>query len=298
MDRLEEAGYGIIAGLQTFRTAWLDPLAHGVSFLGDELFYLILLPGLYWVASRALALRLTVLFLLSIWLNEVLKAALDLPRPSPERVAVLELRETGGVPSGHAQGSLTVWGYLWARAGTPAGGHRWRLLGAVAVLLFLIGISRLYLGAHFPHDLLSGWLVGLVVLLAFLAAAPRVEAWLEAAPTWVWILLAVGVPLFLLVALSPEEGVPPAAALLGAGAGAVWERRRIRFGVKGPWGRRIVRLALGLAVAFGIWAGLAGVLAPLGDPGRALRYALLGFWVTGGAPWVFVRASLASREDA
>jgi membrane-associated phospholipid phosphatase len=296
LDRLLEPGYAAIAAFQSLRSEGLDALAYLASFVGDEPFYLLLLPALYWGLNRTLALRLTVLFLVSAWLNEGLKALLDQPRPSPERVAILEPRSTGGVPSGHAQGSVVVWGYLVARWPLASSTRRWPLLAVAAVVILLIGLSRLYLGTHFPHDVLGGWLVGGLLLLAVLGTGPRVEDRVRRVRPGTWAALALAGPLLLLLLVPVEEATAPAAALMGVGLGAVWERGRIRFSTEGTAWSRAGRLALGLLVALGIWAGLRGMLAPLGEPGRALRYALLGLWVTGGGPWLFVRLGLAGRE--
>jgi membrane-associated phospholipid phosphatase len=284
---LVQAGYPPIEWLQSFRTPLLDLAAHGASFLGDEPFYLVVLPVLYWAVSRRAALRLALLFLASAWLNAALKGLVDLPRPSPERVATLEPRASGGLPSGHAQNALVFWGYLASlrpRAGVVAG---------VGVVVLTIGVSRLYLGVHFPADLVVGWVVGGVVLAAFLRWedewARRLAAW----PAWGLLALAVAGPAVFLLLYRAHEALPAAATLLGAGVGAVWERRRLGFVVAGPLTHLAARLVVGLAVAVGIWAGLAGPMAPLGEGGRILRYALLGFWLTGGAPWVFMRLGWA-----
>lgn len=331
MSGLVEAGYGVIDALQGLRSGWLDALAHGVSFLGDEPFYLLLLPTLYWAVHRGVALRLILLFLFSAWLNEMLKAVLDVPRPTPGRVAVLEARETGGIPSGHAQGSLVVWGYLLARWPVAGGPARSAFLLGVGLLLLLIGVSRLYLGAHFPHDVVAGWMIGALLLFAFMRHAPALEALVRApgrrarapeprvqapvrraqAPTGrarnptrrggAAVRLArpgiaitvLALLLLLLSLLHAREAIAPAAALLGAGPGLAWERARIRFSSEGAAWRRAARVLVGLAGALLIWAGLSGLLAPLEESGRILRYALLGFWVAGAAPYLFARLKLA-----
>lgn len=323
MSALVEVGYGVIGLLQGLRTGWLDAVAHGISFVGDEPFYLLLLPALYWAVHRGVALRLILLFLFSAWLNEMLKAVLDVPRPAPDRVVVLEARDTGGLPSGHAQGSLVVWGYLLARWPVAGGPARSALLLGVGLLLLLIGVSRLYLGAHFPHDVVAGWMIGALLLFAFLRHAPALEARVRApegraraperraqAPTrrdrnptrrgGAAVRLArpgiaitvLALLLLLLSLLHAREAIAPAAALLGAGPGLAWERARIRFSSEGAAWRRAGRVLVGLAGALLIWAGLSGLLAPLEEPGRILRYALLGFWVAGAAPYLFVRLKL------
>ena len=333
-------GHDLIAWLQGARTPLLDGVAHGLSFLGDEPFYLLLIPVLYWTVDRALALRLTVLLLVSTWLNGTAKALVDLPRPSPAEVDVLVHEPTGGVPSGHAQNAVVVWGYLASVRPTV-----WTVGGAVLAAL-AIGASRLYLGVHFLQDLAAGWLLGLVILFVFLRYRARAEDVLggfvrdsaagtlppsssgtsaqrapaqggsaqvasaqrasaqggvaTSSPTpggWVLLLLlAGGIPLLMLLLYREHEALPAAAALLGAGLGAVWERTRIRFSARGPLLHLVPRLVLGFAVALFIWMGLREPLAGLGDPGRVFRYALLGAWITAGAPLLFIALGIGERD--
>ncbi len=69
-------------------------------------------------------------------------------------------------PSGHACGAMVMYGYismlLWYSFGSTIG-----LLAIciASILIFLIGISRLYLEAHFASDVVVGWLVGLATLM-------------------------------------------------------------------------------------------------------------------------------------
>lgn len=290
MGRLEGWGYEVIEALQRGRTPAFDGLAGVLSFLGDEPFYLILIPVLYWGVDRALALRLTVLLMVSTWVNGALKGLLDLPRPSPDRVDVLVHYDSGGVPSGHAQNALVVWGFLVSRRPVPMG------LAAAALLVMLISMSRIYLGVHFPHDLVAGWLLGGLLLAAALRWGPRLACRLEAASLGAVLVVALGLPALMLLIHRDFEALPAAATLLGAAGGAVWERRRLRFDPGGQLWRRVLRVMVGLAVALAIWIGLRIPLASYGEPGRILRYALLGAWLTALGPWLFVRAGWADRE--
>ncbi len=78
--------------------------------------------------------------------------------------------------------------------------------------------------------------------------------------------------------------------------GLVLKAEWIRFDHHASLARQIIKLALGLAVALGLRFGLKAIL-PAGDISTFIRYGVIGFWVTFGAPWVFVRAGLAKRED-
>ncbi len=131
---------------------WLKTPMEIFSFFGNEYFFLILLPALYWCLEATIGLRVGLILLLSTSVNDALKMAFHGPRPywlSPEVIRYAS--ETSfGAPSGHAQIAIGVWGMLAASLR-----KWWGWLIAILIIL-LIGISRLYLGVHFPHDVILG----------------------------------------------------------------------------------------------------------------------------------------------
>ena len=108
-----------------------------------------------------MAVRVALLMALSSVLNQTLKALLQQPRPFHLDPTLKQSEAIGyGLPSGHAQASVVQWGSLaaWFR-------RQWVWSVAVA-LVFLVGLSRVYLGVHFPTDVLAGWAIG-AALVAF-----------------------------------------------------------------------------------------------------------------------------------
>jgi undecaprenyl-diphosphatase len=292
MESIFDWGILIILWLQQFSPA-LDLPFTFISLLGEETFFLLFLPGLYWSVDRRVGARLTLLFLLSACLNFMAKAWAGQPRPFEYDAHVRQLVEVppGGLPSGHAQNAVVVWVYLaiqFRRA------WLWWLAG---LLIIFISLSRLYLGVHFPTDLLGGHLLGVVLLVAYLRLEPGLEAWLQAQGL-IWQLgLALGVPCLLLLLLPTEEGVAISAVLLGMSLGIILERRLVGFEAAGSWRQRLLRFLLGAIVMLALWLGLRLAFSSL-EPVllfRFVRYALLGLWGAFGAPWLFVRWGWAEK---
>ncbi|HIE39110.1 MAG TPA: phosphatase PAP2 family protein, partial [Anaerolineae bacterium] len=174
MEGILDWGVEVILWCQRFSPA-LDLPFRLFTFMGEETFFLLLLPILYWCLDRRTGARLTVLFLFSAYINAVAKVVAGQPRPldyAPNRVR--PLWDTGGygLPSGHTQSAVVVWGYLASQL------RRAWLWVVAGLLMVFIPLSRVYLGVHFPTDLLCGYILGAVLLLLYLWLEPGAEMWL------------------------------------------------------------------------------------------------------------------------
>ncbi len=300
---LQTWGTDLILAIQAFSSGALDTFFLAVTWLGNRDAYLVILTLLYWCINRRWGARLLVLAMLSSWLNEAVKSLFDLPRPDPTRVRRLVSESSFGFPSNHAQtGAVIVWGYLAAKVRRP-----WFTALAV-VLIFLIGLSRLYVGIHFPQDVIGGWLLGIVILLLWLRFEDRMAAWWHSLPVRRQALVAIAGPLVLMF-LTPadsfnrypnETGATLAGILIGAGLGTILEARTVQFRVDGPLGRRALRYLVGIVLVGALYFG-GSMLPDLHPWGldialRLLRYGLVGLTAVWLAPWVFVKLRLAESD--
>lgn len=145
---------------------WSDGVMRGASWLGDgwprSLIALGFMGYLVWrKLYRAVSYILYTALGIAALNAWVLKAIFHRPRPDlVERL--VDVDASWSLPSGHAANSTAVYGaialiaaVLWWRR-RPR-----RAIWAVAgVLIFLIGLSRVWLGVHWPSDVVAGWLVG------------------------------------------------------------------------------------------------------------------------------------------
>jgi membrane-associated phospholipid phosphatase len=325
MNHILEWGIDFIAGLQT-SIPWLVAPSRFFSFLGTEEFSLFFLPFLYWCVDVHLSLRVGVILSVSNSLNIFFKFAFHQPRPHwvSDKVRVIYAEASYGMPSGHAQHAMTVWGRI---AVLVKGWARWLMVAVI----FLIGFSRIVLAVHFPTDVLAGWLIGGVILWAFLKWEAPVMAWFSRFTLAQKIGLAFAASMLLLIislaglafvppadppqweitaaraiSLAPGESainsrvttgmVGVAGTFFGLVAGAILIFQRGGFDARGTWWKRAVRFALGVIGVGILWLGLRMVFprdASLVSQGlRYLRCALTGFWVAYGAPWVFIKLGL------
>ncbi len=100
-------------------------------------------------------------------LDFALKRIIHRPRPVGAERFVHDA--TFSFPSGHSMGSLIGFGmlaYVLITFWPPANRHRWLVIGIATVIILLVGFSRLYLGVHYPTDVIGGFAAGIVWLVA------------------------------------------------------------------------------------------------------------------------------------
>ncbi|WP_163835254.1 phosphatase PAP2 family protein [Spartinivicinus ruber] len=143
------------------------------SWLGYGELYLIIIGLLYWGWNPRLGVSLSGYLLLSSTLNGIFKLLFHAPRPYwlvPELYKGIP-DHAFGMPSGHANSSLSFWG-RWALAISRPG--FWLL--SISIML-IVGLSRVYLGAHFPSQVVAGWGVALTCLVIFSYCENKITPW-------------------------------------------------------------------------------------------------------------------------
>jgi membrane-associated phospholipid phosphatase len=331
MDNFLNSGIQFILRLQSLG-GWLAPVMKLFTFLGNEMFYLMIAPAILWCIDSTLGMRLGLFLMINGTINAVLKIALHDPRPywfSNKVTAAASTENSFGAPSGHAQNAVVVWGTLAYRIKT-----RWAWIIA-GFIIFMIGISRIFLAMHFPQDVLLGWLFGILVLWLMVRLEKPVLNWFKkySPPAQVVFVFLFSMAMILLVLLSkltlgswtlpatwvnnalisfPNE--PPItplsinnilaapATFFGLAAGWIWITLQGGFTVQDVWWKLLLRYFFGLLGVVILYMGL-GSLFPSGETITAyvlkyIRYALIGFWMSGFAPWLFVKLKLANHPQA
>ena len=158
-----DTGYAIEVAVNLFLQSigdWTYGIMEAISFLGQEEFFLVLMPFLYWCIDARLGLRVGMMLLLSNGVNGFFKVTFAGPRPYwfESTVEGVIGESSFGIPSGHAQIAASVWGYLAALI------KKRGFTIAALVIIFLIGLSRLFLGVHFLRDVVFGWLIGAIMV--------------------------------------------------------------------------------------------------------------------------------------
>jgi hypothetical protein len=295
------------------------------SMLGYEEFFMLIMPSLYWCFDSILGMRMAVMLLLCNASNALFKLSLHSTRPYwlDPLVQAFTTETTFGLPSGHAQIAAGLWGVMAVSVKRP-----WAKI-ALVLVIFLIGLSRIYLGVHFVSDVILGWLLGGLLLLAYLKLERPAVDWLRrqslrqhlvlVTASTVLLILMVLIPRTALGAWQipavwqenafsdyPENVLDPlkidgaftfSGTWFGFFAGAAWLfHQQGGFDPSGTPRQRLLRYVLGIAGVLILWFGLGQIFPRDGTLLsyflRFVRYSLLGGWVSAAAPMLFARLGL------
>lgn len=310
---------------------WLAPFMTTISQLGTAYVYLVIFTLIYWCFDTGLGLRIGMILMLSESLNGILKILFHSPRPYwvDSRVKAYAGESTFGLPSGHSQNAVSVYGLI-----ATSRQRKWIWIAAL-ILILLIGISRMYLGVHFLRDVLGGWLLGFFLLYLFRMLDGPVSSCFKRQKTWLRLAAALLSALLIiaggmLARVSTTGWALPASwstAALQAVPGHpidpfsyenVFTVAGIWFGMvaglafvvdgsgahdpAGPAIDRIIRFLMGMTGLLALYLGLGNLFPDtqdvMGYGLRFLRYSLIGLWAVWLAPLLFIKLRLAMPRKA
>jgi undecaprenyl-diphosphatase len=143
---------------------WLEIIFRDITSLGGATVLTLMtiaVTGFLLIdAKRGAALLVLGSVIGGVVLSSILKLGID--RPRPDLVVHLVEVQTASFPSGHAMLSAVVYLTLGALLSRVEGPRRIKIyvLSVAVILTLLIGVSRIYLGVHWPTDVLAGWCAG------------------------------------------------------------------------------------------------------------------------------------------
>lgn len=290
MEPLWQWGLAIIHHVQRIRSPFFDSFFSSVSFFGTVSFYVVFLPVLYWCFDRKHARRVLIIFLISGWVNSVCKDFFNHPRPYNLDETVKIGKTTGpGLPSGHAQMSLTVWGYLMLWIRKP-------VFSAISTaVILLIAFSRIYLGVHFPTDIFGGWILAAIILFTGYSLADKVEEFVSNVDRRLLAVSMIVLPALMSLFYPSPSSLMSSGTLSGFVVGIVIETAIINFSEVRDVKRGLLRYLSGvmlLALLFSAGRLIPGKSTSAGMIAVYIHSWIMGFAVSAGVPWFYKRAGI------
>lgn len=252
---------------QTAASPGVDRVAVGLSWLGNYDTYVYLICVVLIAGGSENATDLALLILLGMVSADFLKLVVASQRPFqvlPIRVLYRESAAGSAFPSGHAAVAAACYLWLADRLRTRVG--RWS--SALMAAPVGIGLSRLYLGVHWPIDVLAGWVIGILLFLftvrypEFISGQSQSASIFHVSSRFWWIVLAFAAGSFQLGA----DALEFFQFTIGLSA-AAWIGPRI---VRARTGRALL---LRFAVAAAVLAAVDAMVNRLGLPSH------VGMWM-------------------
>lgn len=268
----------ILQFLENIRGEVLNNTFQVITFMGEGILIIGIISILYWCINKQMGLKFGFIMLFSIFGNGAIKNIVKAQRPF-ETGIVEGLRKhtaTGySFPSGHTQSSTTFWATLMIHIK-----EKWIYYIGV-VMIGLIALSRLYLGVHWPVDVIGGILVG--VLFAIMGQYIFQKIHTVGTPVLLVICVAIGSTLILNF---DSDYIKTVGSMIGLIIGLVLERKYICFTTEGSLRIQVLKVIVGLSGLIVVASGLKFALPQL-MIFNFFRYIFIVVWIIAGAPYIF-----------
>lgn len=268
----------ILQFFEQIRTETLTLLMTTITIMAESLFIVAILAGLYWCVDKIKSKRLAWFVLFNFVGNGMIKNLIQMPRPFDLGVVKPIRAETAtsfSFPSGHTQTATSFWSGAMLVLRTKG----MYVMGSCIILL--TALSRVYLGVHWPMDVLGGIFFGVIfTLLANKLLGDKGEI----KPAHV---IGISIVVLLVMIFKVDADLyKGAAALWGMTCGAYIEQKYIQFEAVQNWRIQLKKILIGFGGLVLIYLILSKVL-PAVKIVKIIKYALLLLWITAGAPFIF-----------
>ncbi len=282
----------------------MDSFANFASIVGEQTFVIAVMLYILWNLDKNKGFTICSTLLFSVMSMGLLKAIVRAPRPFQVLDSIDGKRlatATGySFPSGHTTTGSSFYSSL-------AFAYKKRALSILcAVMIVLVGLSRLYLGVHWPIDVFGGLVLGIGITII---AYPKLSALYEDKKRRYSFSITVGSVTFVLglvlAILLNTHSVDEVAftdlmkvlALAGGGyLGFALEVKKVNYAIEAPLKKKLLRFVLGMAGVVSIMSLKALIPVNLYSAGSFVRYALLGFWATGLFPLIGKRVLFSDAQ--
>lgn len=269
----------ILKYIQSFSNPFLDSFFELVTMLGENIFFIAVIAVFYWCFNKTFGYKLAFVYLTSGAFNTIIKEIVKFPRPiGYEGIRSSRIKTAGGYsfPSGHTQQSTSLFSTLMIE-------FKKKWLYYIGVLgILLVGFSRMYLGVHWPTDVIGGLIIGILWTIFVI----KIFDWSidKGNPMLLGVLV---IPMIIcLLFFQTATYYKATGTLIALWIGYIIEDKYINYVTKAIWWKQIIKLVIGFLGLILIKVYLKKLL-PQTIYSDFLRYALMGIWVTVISPIIY-----------
>lgn len=270
---------GILKYVQSFSNETLDSFFEIITMLGEEWFFIILFAIFFWCFNKSFGYKLAFICLTSAAINTIIKEIVKLPRPiGYEGIKSIRVETAEGYsfPSGHTQQSSSLFATLMIEFKKK----RLYFIGALGILL--VGFSRMYLGVHWPSDVIGGLIIGILWTMI----AIKIFDWSKDRGNPMLLGVFVIPMIILMLFFQTATYYKVVGTLLTLWIGYIIDDKYFSFVTKAVWWKQILKLVIGFLGLILIKVYVKKLL-PLTIYSDFLRYALMGIWMTVISPIIY-----------
>ena len=296
MEGILNWGIEVIKSIQTITCAPLTWIAIFIHYVFNTGIYIAVIGIMFWGIDTKKGFKLGATLLFSTSLNVAIKNFFAVPRPFTidPTVATGATETSYSFPSGHSQGAATFWPLF---AGLQKKWPNWSKILVGLCLPLLVGLSRMYLGVHYPTDVIVGLALGFLISCGVLLFWDNIAVYVKPVRKSLKILV-IALICFCLNAI-PRIDTSSTALFFGFTVGHIFITEKNSFSAKsGTTLQKVLRIFLGFVIIAAIYLGLKiifpGNESDLYQLFRFLRYGIIGFSGTYLVPKLFVALKLAS----
>lgn len=276
----------VIKFIQSFSNPFLDYFFSIITHVGGPTIGVIFSVILFWCINKKLGYKFLYAIIFSFSLNNVLKGLFNSPRPIGQSgITSNEVKTATGssFPSGHSQGNATSFAFIMNE-------FRNKYVWIIGIfMLIMVPISRLYLGVHWPKDVIAGTIIGIISV--FISNKIFDKSFDKSSSLIIYSLI-----IFLVLGLFlPSNDLNKAlGAFIGFVISLKLEKKYIKFNPNGKTLTQIIKCTIGIAGALIIYLLFSKYLK--GPSFTILKYFSLTMWITSIAPFIFVKLNLCKKD--